>query len=102
MKHVYKCLPHFCVLFVILLIYCICRWALFPPHTPKEILKVPTTLGGKQRDEAISWFAHVYPQTQLSTWPKDCKPVSQNNTIILLGIKLEAREKRTNKIIENE
>lgn len=51
------------------------RWAIFPPHTPKEILKVPASLGGTQRDEAISWFALVYPKTQLPSWPQDCKPI---------------------------
>ena len=52
------------------------RWALFPPHTPKELLKVPTSISGHQHDEAIAWFAMVYPKTQLPSWPKDCKGVS--------------------------
>ncbi|XP_003382573.1 PREDICTED: bifunctional arginine demethylase and lysyl-hydroxylase JMJD6-like [Amphimedon queenslandica] len=51
------------------------RWALFPPHTPKELLKVPTSISGHQHDEAIAWFAMVYPKTQLPSWPKDCKGI---------------------------
>ena len=75
-------------------LYCVvncCRWALFPPHTPKEMLKVPATLGGKQRDEAISWFAHVYPQTQLPTWPQDYKPVSGQYILLLVYTVLACR-----------
>ena len=34
-------------------------------------------MGGKHRDEGITWFKYIYPLTQRTDWPKEYKPVSK-------------------------
>lgn len=43
-----------------------CRWALFPPGTPRHVV-LPREEGIEK--EAVSWFTHVYPRTQRADWP---------------------------------
>jgi len=38
------------------------RWAFVPKTCPKELLKCPKALGGRQCDEAVIWFEKVYPR----------------------------------------
>ncbi|XP_022308793.2 bifunctional arginine demethylase and lysyl-hydroxylase JMJD6-like [Crassostrea virginica] len=51
------------------------RWCLLPTNTPKDLVKPRPGEGGKQRDEAISWFKYVYPRVKDPAWPKEYAPL---------------------------
>ncbi|XP_067928916.1 bifunctional arginine demethylase and lysyl-hydroxylase JMJD6-like isoform X2 [Watersipora subatra] len=51
------------------------RWCLFPPETPKELLKPSHGDAWKQKGEAITWFAYVYPKVSAPDWPEKYKMI---------------------------
>lgn len=51
------------------------RWCLFPTTTPKDTIKLDHMIGGKQTDEAISWFFYVYPKVKSPEWPTEYAPL---------------------------
>ncbi|KAI3381957.1 hypothetical protein SNEBB_008031 [Seison nebaliae] len=51
-------------------------WCLFPPHTPKDLLKVTKNDNfGSQKDEGCVWFKVIYPRTKEESWPKNFRPI---------------------------
>ena len=50
------------------------HWCIFPPNTPKEMLKPRLGEGGQQKSEAISWFRYVYPKCLMPSWPSEYRP----------------------------
>ena len=39
------------------------------------MVKIPKHLGGKQTDEAVTWFDKMYPRMMKSDWPEKWRPV---------------------------
>lgn len=55
------------------------RWCLFPPETPKELLKPSHADAWKQKGEAVTWFAYVYPKVSSPDWPAKYKMVNYSS-----------------------
>ncbi|CAF1301882.1 unnamed protein product [Adineta steineri] len=47
------------------------RWCIFPPSTPRELLKPTSADAPRNKDEGITWFKVIYPRTQHHSWPKE-------------------------------
>lgn len=43
------------------------RWAFLPKTCPKDLLKCPKAVGGRQCDEAVTWFSKIYPKLKQQT-----------------------------------
>lgn len=51
------------------------HWCIFPPSTPKELIKPRPDEGGCNRFEASTWFKYVYPRCLSPSWPKEYKMI---------------------------
>ena len=41
----------------------------------KKIVFLNFLIGGKQTDEAVTWFDKMYPRTQMTDWPEKWRPI---------------------------
>lgn len=44
---------------------------MFPPNTPKTLMKPLPHEKGSHPDEAVQWFRTVYKRASLPNWPKE-------------------------------